>query len=167
MLNAGPDTLADTRLHKLLEDVPADRVVIELTEHHVIDDLPLLTRSLDVLRERRIGIAIDDLGAGYAGLNTVLGLNANVLKFDRELVSNIHNDPAKQALTKAMIHFARETNAFLIAEGVEKAEENTILRQLGARLGQGYFYARPAPAAEQIRRLNMSDGHWAGLREVS
>lgn len=166
-LNAGPDTLADARLHELLSGVPADRVVIELTEHHVIDDLPLLARSLDVLRDRRIGIAIDDLGAGYAGLNTVLGLNADVLKLDRELVSNIHNDPAKQALTKAMIHFARETDAFLIAEGVEKAEENVMLRQLGARLGQGYYYERPAAADEQIRRLNASRAHWAGLRQVS
>lgn len=154
-LNASPETVCTPTFLDIMQKIEKDRVVIELTEHTAISDPDALQIALDKLRKRRIGVAIDDVGAGYAGLSTLLGLNPDVLKLDRGLVCNIHNDPAKQALTKAMVHFAQETDSFLIAEGVEHAQEHWMLRQLGVRLGQGYLYGRPEPANETLIRLQL------------
>lgn len=152
-LNASSETLTSRLLHDMIAHVPPSRLVLELTEHQKIKDFKALQDTIEIYADRGIGIAIDDLGAGYSGLNTVLRLNAHVLKLDRELVSNVHLDQAKQSLTKAMVHFANETNSFLIAEGVELIEEDNMLRQLGVRLGQGFLYGRPAPAHEAIANI--------------
>jgi len=152
-INVSPETAGTDALAAVLSTVPPNRVVLELTEHHKIRDLPFLRDRLLKFRRSGIGIAIDDLGSGYSGLRTVLELQADVLKLDRELVSDIHLDPAKQALTKAIVHFANETDAFLIAEGIEKLEEHETLRRLGVRLGQGYLYSRPAPADQVIQMI--------------
>ncbi len=153
-LNAGPATICDPRLLDILAHDLSGRVVLELTEHHIIEDLQQLTDALHRLRARGIRIAIDDLGAGYSGLSTVLGLSAQLLKLDRNLVSNIHNDTAKQSLAQAMVHFAKQTNATIVAEGIEKIEEHDTLRALGVTMGQGFLYARPTQAQTQIKQLH-------------
>ena len=158
-VNASPETLRSPDLPVLLDAVPPDRLIVELTEHTVIDDLPGLTEALETLRARRIGIAIDDVGAGYAGLTTLLGLNADVLKLDRSLVSLIVSAPAKLALGKAMGYLANETYAFLVAEGVERDAEHQTLLQLGVRLGQGFLYQRPHPAELLTPLLDVQRAH--------
>ncbi|WP_089990916.1 sensor domain-containing phosphodiesterase [Cognatiyoonia koreensis] len=156
-VNVSPATVAAPAFLMALRHAPADRVIIELTEHQEIANTAELMRTPDVLRKRRIRIAIDDVGAGYSGLNTILRLKPNVMKLDRRLVMDIHLDTAKQSLASALVYFASQETAFLIAEGVEQPEEHKALRKLGVRLGQGFLYARPAPAADQINRI-MSAG---------
>jgi len=145
-INASPDTIISDGLLPLLVKTSPTRIILEMTEHEVISNIGKLSLRLSEMRKQGIRLAIDDVGAGYAGLSTVLDLNADVLKLDRGLVSNIHTDPAKQSLTKAMVHFARETNALLIAEGIELHPEDATLRSLGVHLGQGFIYAPPTPA---------------------
>ena len=154
-LNASPETIAAPEFLDVMMGLPRRRVVIELTEHKMIGDVDRILKVIAPMRSREIGIAIDDLGAGYAGLSTVVELNPNVLKLDRSLVSDIHNDPVKQSLTRAMVYFSKQIGAFLIAEGIEKEEEKRVLLHLGVRFGQGYHLGRPIPAEEQITRLHL------------
>ena len=150
-LNAAPETIAQGQLPALLAGVDPRRVVIEITEHDAIADHAALMRALAALRAMGVRLAIDDVGAGYAGLSTVLRLAPDILKLDRSLVDTIDQDPARQSLATAMVHFAREIGATMIAEGIERAEERAMLHRLGITLGQGYLFARPAPATHFSR----------------
>ncbi|MDG1863763.1 MAG: EAL domain-containing protein [Yoonia sp.] len=144
-LNASPDTIVSGHLTDVLKNAPTDRIIIEITEHDAIEDHVKLLKTMAELRMKGVRFAIDDLGAGYSGLSTVLRLRPDIMKLDRALVAGIHVDPARQSLATAMIHFATEIGASLIAEGVEHPEERDALRKIGVRLVQGFLFARPAP----------------------
>jgi EAL domain-containing protein (putative c-di-GMP-specific phosphodiesterase class I) len=122
-----------------------DRVVVlEITEHVVIEDYPRLMAALDQVRPYAM-LAVDDAGAGYAGLRHILELRPQYVKLDISLVRNIDNDPARQAMVTGMAHFAETVGCALIAEGIETENELTAVRLLNIGYGQGYFLARPAP----------------------
>jgi len=125
----------------------ADRdVVLEITEHAEIEDYPRLIAALDQVRHRA-RLAVDDAGAGYAGLRHILELRPQFVKLDISLVRNVDNDPARQAMVIGMAHFATYVGCDLIAEGIETANELTTLKLLGVAFGQGYLLGRPAPVA--------------------
>jgi EAL domain-containing protein (putative c-di-GMP-specific phosphodiesterase class I) len=122
----------------------ADRdVVLEVTEHAEIEDYPRLMAALGQVRHRA-RLAVDDAGAGYAGLRHILELKPQFVKLDISLVRNVDNDPARQAMVIGMAHFATSVGCDLIAEGIETANELTALRLLGVAFGQGYLLGRPA-----------------------
>lgn len=166
-VNASPITVASAHFMEAVRDVPPDRLLVELTEREVIHETVQLMQSLQTLREKRIGIAVDDVGAGYAGLSTIVSLKPNVLKLDRTLVSDINNCTVKQSLTKAMVHFSAEMDAFLVAEGVETLQEDQCLKSLGVRLGQGFFYARPTEATEMCQSMHVMRNAAKRLRQAS
>jgi EAL domain-containing protein (putative c-di-GMP-specific phosphodiesterase class I) len=123
----------------------ADRqVVLEVTEHAEIEDYSLLMAALDQVRSIAM-LAVDDAGAGYAGLHHILELRPQWVKLDISLVRNIDNDPARQAMVTGMARFAESVGCSLIAEGIETENELTTLKLLKVGYGQGYFLARPAP----------------------
>ena len=119
-------------------------VVLEVTEHVEIDDYASLMAALDQVRPYAM-LAVDDAGAGYAGLHHILELRPQYVKLDISLVRSIDNDPARQAMVTGMAHFAEAVGCALIAEGIETENELTALRLLTIQYGQGYFLARPAP----------------------
>lgn len=143
-VNASPATIISGRLEPLLADYRRDRLVLEVTEHHQVDDFEQLRGALRSL-SRNARIAIDDVGAGYAGLRHLVDLGPDLLKLDMSLTRDIHRDPARRALTGAMVGFAREIGAMLIAEGIECIEEQQVLAGLGVDFGQGYLFGKPAP----------------------
>lgn len=143
-VNASPATIISGRLEPLLADYRRDRLVLEVTEHHQVDDFEQLRGALRSL-SRNARIAIDDVGAGYAGLRHLVDLGPDLLKLDMSLTRDIHRDPARRALTGAMVGFAREIGAKLIAEGIECIEEQQVLAGLGVDFGQGYLFGKPAP----------------------
>lgn len=147
-VNVAPSTASDPALHRLIDEVPGERLVFELTEHTRIDDYARLAGTLDGLRERRARIAIDDAGAGYAGLQHVLSLRPDVLKLDRALIRDIDTDPARRALATGMVAFAAELDASLIAEGIETQAELETLETLQVTHGQGFYLARPGPVSQ-------------------
>ena len=89
-------------------------------------------------------MAVDDAGAGYAGLRHILRLSPNLIKLDMELTQGIEGDRAKTALASAMIAFGSEIGAEIIAEGIETEGELKALQSLGVQRGQGYYLGRPA-----------------------
>ena len=117
-------------------------VIIEITEHERWD-WPLLQPVVDRLRRSGAMFAVDDAGAGHAGLQQVLELRPSILKLDRALIEGIDDDEAKRALVEMLGLFANRLDAWILAEGVETGGEARVLANLEVPLAQGYFFARP------------------------
>jgi diguanylate cyclase (GGDEF)-like protein len=141
-LNLSPSALGSTDVMAALpEDLTG--LVIEITEEERVLDVVGLQRHLDPLRARGARIAVDDAGEGYAGLQQVMSMRADIIKLDRALVADVNSDPAKVALIGSLVHFARSTGASICAEGIETLQELRVLVHLGVAHGQGWALARP------------------------
>ncbi len=144
-LNVSPRAL----LSKVVQDtLPSGLtgIVIELTEHEVFGDEDELSNALVNLRARGALIALDDAGAGYAGLQQMIQIAPDILKLDRTLVHGAHADDSRQALLEALIGFASSTGAAICAEGVEDLDDLRALVALDVTYAQGYGLARPGPS---------------------
>jgi EAL domain-containing protein (putative c-di-GMP-specific phosphodiesterase class I) len=147
-VNASPALITAWGRREIPDTIPLDRVVLEITEHEQIDDYDKLMETLVPLRARGLRIAIDDAGAGYSSFRHILLIKPDVIKLDISITRAIDQDSSRRALATALISFAGEIDATLVAEGVETAGELETLQDLGATLGQGYFFARPGPLAQ-------------------
>ncbi len=124
--------------------MPIDRIIFELTEDERVADRAHLQ---SIFREyRRLGLrtAIDDFGAGYAGLTLLAEFQPDVVKIDRALIDGIDRNDAARSIVGAMVQVCDGLNITVIAEGVERAMESLVLADLGVRYMQGYLFARPA-----------------------
>jgi EAL domain-containing protein (putative c-di-GMP-specific phosphodiesterase class I) len=134
----------------LLQDSPlakiASRVVLEITERASLANLPDVKDRVRALRELGFRIAIDDLGAGYAGLTSFTLLEPDVVKLDMELVRGIDTHRTKQSIVMSMVTLCHEMQVTVVAEGVETSAERDTLVDLGCDLLQGYLFAKPGPA---------------------
>lgn len=144
-INVDPTDLGTPEIERVLGDGSLQGVVFELTEHYAFDDLTKLRQSLDELRRRGAIVALDDAGAGYSGLKQLLELKPEIVKLDRDLISGINHNEAKRALVQMLGELAGRFDAWVLAEGIETAEECDAIMKLGCPLGQGYFLGRPAP----------------------
>ena len=123
----------------------ASRVVLEITERSSLSSIRDARAKVAKLREMGFRIALDDLGAGYAGLTSFTVLDPDVVKLDMSLVRDVHLSVTKQRLVRSVTHLCSEMGLDVIAEGVETAEERDALIELGCDLFQGYYFARPSP----------------------
>lgn len=152
-VNVGPETATVDRLGELFQAAGADRIVMELTEHLQVLDYPLLHGALRAVRELGTRLAIDDAGAGFAGLTHILNLAPDIIKLDRDLTTGIDRDPIRRALAGALVTFAADTGADIVAEGVERAEELETIRKLGIWYAQGFHLGRPGPVESLPRAV--------------
>ncbi len=128
----------------------AKRVVLEITERAALDDVPDSRARVARLRQLGFRIALDDLGAGYAGLTAFAQLEPEVVKFDMSLIRGLHLAPAQRKLVTSMATLCSEMGLLVVAEGVETSEERDAVVLAGCGLIQGYLFARPGkpfPAA--------------------
>jgi diguanylate cyclase (GGDEF)-like protein len=141
-INLSPSALASPEVD---EQLPCDLsgLVLEITEEERVLDVEGLQRDLEPLRTRGARIAVDDAGEGYAGLQQVMSMRADIIKLDRSLVADVNSDPAKVALIGSLVHFGRSTGAAICAEGIETLEELRLLIHLGVAYGQGWALGRP------------------------
>ncbi|MEM8787244.1 MAG: EAL domain-containing protein [Pseudomonadota bacterium] len=142
-VDASADTVASGALLRRLTGVAAERLVVEITEHAEITDIAALQAAMAALRIKGARIAIDDCGAGYSGLQQVVRLRPDIIKLDISLTAGIDEDRALRSLAAAMVHYAGETDAVIVAEGIETEGELRTLRSLGIHKGQGYLLGRP------------------------
>ncbi|NLZ09814.1 EAL domain-containing protein [Neopusillimonas aromaticivorans] len=122
---------------------PIDRIIFETVEGEQVNDGKWLAQ---VLKEyQRIGFltAIDDFGAGFAGLNLLADFHPDIIKLDMGLVRDIHASKSRQAIVRGIAGIAGELNIMLVAEGVEVLDEYLCLRDLGIDLMQGYLFSKP------------------------
>jgi len=153
-VNASPATAITPGFDALLARYPAERIVLELTEHTQVDDYGALLDALDRLRGQGMRIAVDDTGAGYASFHHLLRLRPDIIKLDITLTRGIEADPIRRALAAALVTFATEIGATVIAEGIETADELAALRSIGIPWGQGYHLARPGGLPLPAGRLS-------------
>lgn len=122
----------------------SDRVVLEITERGAIDEVSDLVDRIRRLRALGFRLAIDDLGAGYAGLTSVAVLEPDFVKLDMSLTRDLASSPLRRRLVGSMVEACRDVGMRLVAEGVETIHELNALRELGCDLLQGYHFARPS-----------------------
>ena len=129
-------------------EISPEQLEIELTETVAMVDHEHTRRVFSALRSEGMGIAIDDFGTGYASLSSLRKLPFDMLKIDREFVTDVHRSREGQAICGALIELARGLGLRVLAEGVEQADEVRYLAQHGCDLFQGYYFSRPVPAAQ-------------------
>jgi EAL domain-containing protein (putative c-di-GMP-specific phosphodiesterase class I) len=141
--------LADTVLAQLAAaDMPPGRLCVELTETLLFGEhADLIGATVRRLHAAGVQIALDDFGTGYASLTHLQKFPVNAIKIDQSFVRAIATDPGSQAITSAVLELGRRLGKDVIAEGVETAQHAEILRAAGCRLAQGFYFARPMPAA--------------------
>jgi EAL domain-containing protein (putative c-di-GMP-specific phosphodiesterase class I) len=144
-VNIHPLDLADEVL--LGPDDPlasrAGDVILEITERASLEGIPDFRTRILNLRDVGYRIAVDDLGAGYAGLSTFAALEPDVVKLDMTLVRNCDREPVKRKLIGSMTALCRDLGMLVVAEGIEDLAERTTVVDLGCELLQGYLIGRP------------------------
>ncbi len=126
---------------------PAE-IVLEVTESRLMDDLRAPLEIMTRLRLKRFRLSIDDFGTGHSSLAQLRDLPFDELKIDRGFVHRAHADPTLRAIFESNLNLARQLGIEVVAEGVEDQADWDFLRQAGCDLAQGYFIARPMPAAD-------------------
>ncbi|MCD6727170.1 MAG: EAL domain-containing protein [Solirubrobacteraceae bacterium] len=152
-VNVGPEAVSTGRLPAILACGGAHRIVVELTEHIEVGNYERLQDALYEVRASGARLAIDDAGAGFAGLTRILKLAPDLIKLDRELTGGIDLDPVRRSLAAALVSFAAQTGAQIVAEGIETEDELEAVRELGISFGQGYLLGRPGPLSALQRPL--------------
>ena len=144
-LNLSPETCLDPRLPGVLEEsgLALDRMILELTERLPVDDYAPLLAALMPLRGRGLRLAVDDAGSGFSSMRHILQLRPDIIKLDRSLIAGIDSNPGQRAFGAAMVDFAQQIGATIVAEGIETEDELRAARELGMTSGQGYFLGRP------------------------
>jgi EAL domain-containing protein (putative c-di-GMP-specific phosphodiesterase class I) len=159
-INVDPMHLTHASVFDLLvQHDSLEGLVLELTEHRPTSGIQNLAGCLSELRKRGAMIAVDDAGAGYAGLAQILALRPQFVKVDQALVTGVHLDEAKRAMIQMLGELAGRLDAWLVAEGIENHADLHALAQLGVPLGQGNLLARATapwsrlvPGVERILR---------------
>jgi EAL domain-containing protein (putative c-di-GMP-specific phosphodiesterase class I) len=128
----------------------ASRVVLEITERASLDDIADVRERAARLRSLGFRIAVDDLGAGYAGLNSFAQLQPEVVKLDIALVRDVHLEPTKRALAESMTSLCRQMHVLVVAEGVECEGERDALLAAGCSLFQGFLFGRPERRPSEV-----------------
>ena len=146
-INASPEAIVSGELSNRIDPRFVHRTIVEVTEHAKVADYDALHNALAPLKAAGLRVAIDDAGAGYSGLQHIIQLAPDIIKLDMSLTRGIDRDPALRALVTAMMYYARETGAIVVAEGIEMASEMQALRRLGVHRGQGYLLGKPGPLA--------------------
>jgi len=151
-INVVPASMYDpdfqgTSLIKLLEGVglSPERIVLEVSEGYAIENYQLFVEALQNFKQIGFSIAVDDIGAGYSGLEKIAHLNPRYLKFDMQLVRDIDRSHVKREMARALKTFADKMDSQIIAEGIEREGEQQACVDLGIDFGQGFLLARPAP----------------------
>lgn len=147
-----PETCIRSTLEACAQhNFPSDRLMFEVTESEPVRDASHLIGIFNDYRKRGFATAIDDFGAGYAGLNLLTMFQPQVIKLDMELTRSIDTHPPREAIVAGIILTAEKLGITLIAEGVETAAERDQLRAMGIRLQQGYLFARPQVEALPLK----------------
>ena len=173
-LNVHPRTVADPNFVrgetlKRLQDsgIMPQNIVIEITERHSIDNYKIFRKTLEHYRSQGYRIAIDDVGAGFSGLQSIAEIRPDYIKMDMSLVRNIDSSSVRQVVMEALITLSEKINCRIIAEGIETQNELNALLELGVHYGQGYYLARPANPKPQLPKTLEIHIKRQGCKELS
>jgi EAL domain-containing protein (putative c-di-GMP-specific phosphodiesterase class I) len=154
-VNTLPATLRDPQFRDkaLIEfldkaQVKPERIVIEINEQEVIENRDIFLDTMGYFTSLGISFAVDDVGAGYSGLDTIAKLKPSYLKIDMGLVRDVHASEFNRRMVKDLIALGHGIGAEVVAEGIQREEEAQVLRGIGVDYGQGFHLARPDTGLE-------------------
>ncbi len=152
-VNLHPEDLCDPDLYDPSAPLSlvAHKVVLEITERASVDEIDGLQTKISRLRQMGFRLAIDDMGAGYAGLSSIAQLLPEVMKIDMSLVRDVDVDSTRQKLVGAMTKLCGEMDVLVVAEGIETRTERDTLARLGCNVMQGYLFAKPEPPFPEVK----------------
>lgn len=127
-------------------------IIFEVVESENIEDIEHLKHILSFYKSKGFMVALDDVGSGYSSLNMIVQLLPDIVKVDRKIIKDIDKNKANQSVFRAIVNIAEENNIIVLAEGIESKEEYLYLKDNGAALVQGYYFAKPS--SEPIRKIN-------------
>jgi diguanylate cyclase (GGDEF)-like protein len=163
-VNVSPRSLLDPAFPSVVTGrlaahrLPAEALVVELTESLTLSQLDVVDEVLGALRQAGVVLALDDFGTGYSSLATLARVPVHELKIDRSFVASM-DSPVAAAVVRSTIELGRSLDLLVVAEGVESEEQRKKLWELGCPAGQGHLFARPMPADRLITALHRgSDG---------
>jgi len=160
LLDAGfPAEVADALTRHQL---PADALMLEITESSVMSDRSRIGNVLTQLGELGVGLSLDDFGTGYSSLAHVKTLPVGEVKIDRAFVARMCTDPTDEAIVFAMIQLAQKLGIRVVAEGVEDEATWDALTALGCQMIQGFLFSRPVPSPELQKQLDAQIGRGPG-----
>jgi len=159
-INVPPNTLIQgwPLISKALERVfDPSRIIIEITEHdlEVGGDSERLNESINKLRDKGFGVAIDDFGIGHSNLTRLTGLPFTELKLDRALTQSLTHNPMSHTLVRQLVSVTKHQNLQIIAEGVETSQERDIVKALGINMAQGFLFGKPESAPQVTKQLGI------------
>ena len=128
---------------------------LEMTESSLIPDAATALEVLGSLRRLGVSLPMDDFGTGYSSLHHLHSLPFDVLKIDRSFIARMTEGDQPLQIVRTIVELARVMGMDVVAEGIETREQYNMLRQLGCRYGQGFLFARPAPAETVSRMLRL------------
>ena len=134
-----------------------DFIQFEITETAATSSCESLISNIEALREAGIHLCLDDFGAGYANLNTVLKMPFSVIKLDRSLLSGICEDPQIATFYMNIVKVLQKLDYMVVAEGVKNRGELELIEEWGVRLVQGFYFSRPLPPAEILEVLSQQN----------
>ena len=159
-INFSPQALLAERCLDLFADLPAERIVLELSEHDPVQNYDALSGVLKPLREKGMRLAIDDVGSGYSSLRHILLTAPDVIKLDRSIVAGVASDPVIGTLVRSLVDFGHGAGAAIVAEGVETRDDALVLRDAGVDYGQGWYIARPGTVDQLADAYRIEDLHF-------
>ncbi len=161
-----PGTADAIRSELLRSHLPPDCITIEITETALMVDMDRAAIAIGEIRALGVRISLDDFGTAYSSLSWLRRLPIDQVKIDRSYVSGIEHEPRDLAIVKSVVDLTKSFSRDVVAEGVESAAQLEVLRGLGVKYAQGFYFARPMPAARldalQLRGLATGDAARAG-----
>jgi len=134
-------------------DLPPHALCLEITESVLTEDAVVAVERLLALKALGVRLAVDDFGTGYSSLSRLHQLPIDILKIPKPFVDGVTAGPTASALARAIVELGAALGLSVVAEGIEYPEQASVLHELGCRMGQGYHFGRPVPAAELARIL--------------
>jgi EAL domain-containing protein (putative c-di-GMP-specific phosphodiesterase class I) len=135
--------------------MPIDDIVFEITERHAIEQYAHFKQAIRYYTDLGITLAIDDVGAGYSSLESIMEIRPRYVKIDASIIRGAASNEGKQAMIRALNGLAKGIGAETVAEGVETADDLHIVRELEVDFAQGYYFARPA--ADFIDKIEIDE----------
>ncbi len=161
-INVAPQQMLDLTLADQLvavlqaEGVPPARLDVELTETALVSDTSRARQVMQAMKDAGMTVTLDDFGTGYSSLSYLAEMRFDKIKIDRSFVHSLHDQPQSAKIVDAVIGLSRSLGVLTVAEGVESERDASALLQLGCKLGQGWLFGKPMPAAlllqQQLRQ---------------
>lgn len=135
-----------------------NNIIFEVSESEDISNFDLIMEVKSKLKQRHMGIAADDFGKGYTGVERILKIQPDIIKLDRSLIVNIDLDKSRQSFVKGLVEAANNSGSVVLAEGVETWNEAEVLQKMGIYLIQGFLLHRPQEVKKILKSLNIAPG---------